>query len=615
MTLEVAVIGIDGSGKSTLARALPMALAAECGVVAGAAGAEFWVFGPDQDHMAPGFHPKGLPHAARLARACRRIAKRLAGKPGLYPYAKLANLMFQDDAALAVARRYGCDVMVSDCNLVLSAIGRGSNYSRGATRGGVPRPRSRVEDLVALLAFLIEGDPLPEESAQRLPDLDAAGRVAKLARVLGFDGVWLPDLVLFLDVDPPVALERIGARGGMHDRHENLEDMTRARETYLKAMRALQLYRGSSCVRVIDANEAEPREVLARAIEALRPRIQSGRFASSGEVLGTPAGKTVRRVASPGYLFGYMVPKFFAGAWREPLFVLSAMGRRLLREGYSAGVMREIYDHDSASAGVFERAFLEYPLHRAVRDRLGILESAMEPELTWRLEQHARVRILTAPSGFCYDVLRPLESIAASRPELMRRVELVAADLDPHGELAPELERRAAALGISLHLVVGDLTAAETRRRLADFGPFDVALFVGLSSWLPRTEAAPHLRWLAANLRRDGLLVSDCFSAAAYSLGGRRLGYRAHYYSPEVYRSLLDHCGFDGRAIEVESGRDRINHVLIAEPVGSMSAATGSDPASGVEARRRDTAVRPTIAAAPASTADPMNRLAGPNTL
>ena len=123
MTLQVAVIGIDGSGKSTLARALPMVLSAECGVVAGASGDEMWVFGPDQDHMAPGFEPLGVPLAARIARACRSLAKRSTGNARVYPYLKLAHMMFQDDAAKSVSERYVCDVMVSDCNLVRRARG------------------------------------------------------------------------------------------------------------------------------------------------------------------------------------------------------------------------------------------------------------------------------------------------------------------------------------------------------------------------------------------------------------------------------------------------------------------------------------------------------------
>lgn len=619
MTLHVAVIGIDGSGKSTLSRALPMALSAECGVVAGAAGDEHWVFGPDQDHMAPGFHPRGLPHAARIARLCQRLAKRVTANLRLYPYLKLAHLMFQDDAAISVARRYGCDVMVSDCNLVLSATGRGSNYRSAATHSGAPRQRSRVEDLVAMFAFLLEGKPMPEDSARRLPSLEAAGFVARLARTFGFDGVWLPDIVIFLDVDPGVALERINTRGAVRDRHENIADMTRARESYLKALGALKAYRPATTVCVLDVSGSEPREVLAGAVAAVRPRIDLHKARAGAGVLGTSRQSTARRVASAGYLFRYLVPSFFAGAWREPFFPLTRIGRRLLREGYSAGVMTDIYDAAGSRQGRLERIYLDYPLHRAVHERLDILTSNIEQELTWRLEQHERVRIFTAPSGFAYDLFRPLEAIARSRPELMRRVELIASDLDPHGELEQPLRHRAERLGIDLHFVTGDLTAPEMRARLADFGQFDVALFVGLSSWLPRGSSMRHLRWLGGNLRHDGLLVSDCFSAAAYSLGGRQLGYRAHYYSPALYRCLLDYCGFEGAKVEIESGRNRINHVLIAEPVhgaptaaGSASSGTWIASSSGTAGLRRATEVSPTIPAAAVTTADATNSVEGP---
>ncbi|HLZ94152.1 MAG TPA: hypothetical protein VKT20_02340 [Candidatus Dormibacteraeota bacterium] len=565
MTLRVAIIGIDGSGKSTLARALPMALSAELGVVAGSAGDEFWVFGPDQDHLAPGFEPRGLPLAARLSGACRRMAKRFAGSGGVYPYLKLAHLMFQDDAAISIGRRYGCDVVVSDCNLVLSAMGRAGNYRRGATHNGEARERSTVDDLRGVFAFLLEGRPLSEESALRLPSLDAAGFIAGLARRLGFDGVWLPDVVLFLDIDPEVALERVRARSGEVDTHENLAAMTRARETYLKALQALDAYAGRPCTHVIDANDAEPREVLERAVETLREALADRRPPETEQVLGTAGEDPARKVLNADYLVRYLGGKFFAGAWREPLFLLSPAGRMLVREGYSAGVMRAIYDR-LGTDGLAGRAFLGYPLHRAVYDRLQILGRAIEPELKKQLETRSRVRIFTAPSGFSYDVFRPLESIARRRPDLMSKVELVAADLDPHGVLRDELTARAANLGIDFRFITSDITSAPVRCEFSRSGPYDLALFVGLSSWLPRPLALGHLRWLAANVRPDGVLVTDCFMAAAYAEGGRYAGYRAHYYSPELYRCLLDYAGFDGCATTMETGRDRINHVLVTRP-------------------------------------------------
>jgi signal recognition particle GTPase len=52
MTLHVCILGIDGSGKSTISAALPAILAAEMGLVAGAAGETFRVSDPDEDHLA-----------------------------------------------------------------------------------------------------------------------------------------------------------------------------------------------------------------------------------------------------------------------------------------------------------------------------------------------------------------------------------------------------------------------------------------------------------------------------------------------------------------------------------------------------------------------------------
>jgi hypothetical protein len=42
------------------------------------------------------------------------------------------------------------------------------------------------------------------------------------------------------------------------------------------------------------------------------------------------------------------------------------------------------------------------------------------------------------------------------------------------------------------------------------------------------------------------------------------MGYNASYYPPYVMKALLDYVGFDGLAATVESGQDRINHVIVA---------------------------------------------------
>jgi cytidylate kinase len=570
MTLQVCILGIDGSGKSTISAALPAILAAEVGLVAGAAGEAFRVSDPFEDHLAPKFHPDGLPVSVRLTTRFKRTAKRLVDSRRLYPAFKIAQMVTQDIAAAALARRYRARVIISDGNALLSATGRAANYLRAASDGG-HKPAPSAEDLGAVFSYIIEGTPVPPETRRRLPRLQRARATYKLAGYLSLSAVWVPDIVIFLDLPPEISFARIASRGKKVDRHENLADLAQAREMYLKSLEAFGRYRSFEATYRIPLDDLSTGDTIGALVEALRPHLLAGREEkiASGEPLGTSrrTGSAMRRTAlDHRYVIHYLLAKWFRGAWREPTFLFSSLGRLFLEEGYSAGVMRVIYDQDEKRYGLLDRIFLEYPLHRAVYDRLQILTRKLEAELEARLQAGREVRIFTAPSGFAYDLFRPLETIATRLPELMDRMEIVATDLDPHGDLAGELAERAERLGIRFQFLRGDMTEGEMRRRFVARAPYDIALFVGLSSWLPKLQTLDHLRWIRKNLREDGLLVTDSFTPEAYALSGRYVGYKANYYEPEVYRVLVDYCGFDGLGADVESGRDRINHVLIASP-------------------------------------------------
>ena len=561
MTLQVAVVGIDGSGKSTLAAALATVLAAERGVVAGSAVADqFWIRAPELDLLGPGFHPQGYAIAGRLNTLFRGLTRALVDSRALYPSAKVVQMLLQDNAAVKLSGKYGVDVMVSDGNLFLSGAGRALNY-----RGPANDPPS-VEDVDRAFRHLLEGAPLPKESSRHLPDLKAAGALAIAARLTRLQGIWIPDQAVFLDIAPEAAMARVRARGGKVDRHENPADLAAARDGYARVLEAVRRSKGEDSTHVVAVADMRPGEVLAAAARMLAPHLPEPSAAGSrGGALHESIARTslARRVLSYRYLGRYLVRRFFEGAWREPLFLLSRPGRVFLRDGYSAGVMRLIYDQPPRQ-GLAERAFYGYPLHRAVRDRLAILERRVESELRDRLAGGGEVRIFTAPSGFAYDLVRPLRTLAAQMPDAVRRVSLVAADLDPVGDLGPELTASAKTIGCGFVFLRGDLTAASFRALCGEHGPFDLALFVGLSSWLPKPPFLDHLRWLRTQLKPAGALVTDVFTPAAYAIGGAAMGYRANYYPPEVMRTLLDYCGFDGLQASVESGRDRINHVMVA---------------------------------------------------
>jgi hypothetical protein len=561
MTLQVAVIGIDGSGKSTLAASLAVVLAGECGVVAGSATAdEFWVRAPDTDLCGPSFHPQGYAIAARLERMSRWFSRLVVDNKRLYPVAKVIQMLLQDNAAVKLSKRYAVDVMVSDGNLLLSGAGRAFNY-----RGPVNDPPS-AEEVDHAFQHLLNGTRLSPETRRHLPDLHTADALAVVARLARWQGVWIPDHALFLDLTPEAAVARVRARGAKVDRHENLVDLTNARGGYMRVLEAVKKNKGETSVHVIAVEAQGPGGVIAAAAEALKPYLPDSTGAESRagalhEALGRRS--MLARIVSYRYLGRYLVRRFFEGAWREPFFPMSAPGRVFLRDGYSAGVMRLIYEQPS-NPPLMDRVFYGYPLHRAVRDRLGILERRIEQEVHRRLAEGGKVTLFTAPSGFAYDLMRPLKRLVASNPELAGRVVLVAADLDPAGQLAPELASEARKIGVRLEFLRGDLTGSALRTEGERFGPFDLALFVGLSAWLPKPPMLEHLRWLRANLRDGGLLVTDCFTPAAYATGGAAMGYKASYYPPVVMKALLDYCGFDGMAATVESGRDRINHVIVA---------------------------------------------------
>jgi len=561
VTLQVAIVGIDGSGKSTLAASLAVVLAAEHGLIAGSAVAdEFWFRAPQVDIAGPGFHPHGYAIAARLDRVFRKLSHLVVEHKALYPSAKVFQMLLQDNAAVKLSKRYSVDVMISDGNLLLSGAGRAFNY-----RGPAGDPPS-ADDVDHAFQHLLKGTRLGPDTRKRLPNLQIAGALAVTARLTRLQGIWMPDDAVFLDLTPDAAVARVHARGAKVDRHENSADLSIARDGYLRVIEVMKRNKGGDSVHVIEVGSMRPGEVLSAAAQALAPQLpaassESIRAGALHEAVGRRS--VARRVLSYSYLVRYLVRHFFDGAWREPLFPLSAPGRAFLRDGYSAGVMRHIYDQPS-SQSFAERAFYGYPLHRAVRDRLAILERRIEDELRGRLARGGEVRIFTAPSGFAYDLLRPLAKLGAENRQLAGRVLLVAADLDPAGDLAPELKAAAERIGLNLEFVRGDLTSDELRAECSSHGPFDVALFVGLSSWLPKKPMLEHLRWLGSNVRADGVLITDCFTPAAYAIGGAALGYRANYYPSSVMRTILDYCGFDGMGAAVESGPDGINHVIVA---------------------------------------------------
>jgi hypothetical protein len=172
---------------------------------------------------------------------------------------------------------------------------------------------------------------------------------------------------------------------------------------------------------------------------------------------------------------------------------------------------------------------------------------------------------LSAPSGYALDILQPLSRLACLRPQWLEAVHLVASDLDPEEDIARELVQATQSLGADFRFVKGDLTSIPIRMELRRFGPYDIVLFIGLSTWLPKPHLLHHLNFIRRFLLASGgTLFTDCFTPQAFALTGHYAGFPANYYAPRDYASLLAYCGFPHEGMSWQSGPENINHVCIA---------------------------------------------------
>lgn len=294
---------------------------------------------------------------------------------------------------------------------------------------------------------------------------------------------------------------------------------------------------------------------------------EQGRLGTASEELSNVSA-VVKKVLTYQYLIRYALPNLHRGSARELTFPLSQHGQLFFREGYSAEVMKAIYLQDSQRYSPLDRIFLGYPLHRAVYHRLQILKRAVERELWHRLERlpmGGTVKVMTAPSGYAFDLLQPLERIAKSGQQRIRPIHILASDLDPDGRIERELIQMVQKAGIGFEFVRGDLTSAEMRERFKRSGPYDVVVFVGLSCWISKPHLVNHLKLIRRHLLApDGVLFTDCFTPQAFALSGKYVGYKANYYSPREFTSILAYCGFEPANTTWESGPEGINHVCVA---------------------------------------------------
>lgn len=563
MDLRVGIVGIGGSERQLLTGALADVVAAELQLrVAVVEGADVWYKTQEEDVLLPRFAPDGVFMSMRLSLLCQRGAIALVRWPRLSTLLTLAQWFAQERTIQRIRATYQPDVIFSDGSLLISLI-----RQMLSSLGSQITPGDYAAAGEALLAYMVHGKILPAHVACSIPNF--IRHLCNLNRRLRLGLLKLPDALIFLEspVEPV-----LGSRP-IHHKSVQTQDVTQL-QMFVNLFRKWQ---GERNVVSIDSTGRSKGYMLARTIDSIRtllhhdqptPSRMQERLGATNQDLSQ--GSTVaKKIFSYRYLIRYMLLNLHRGSLHELTFPLSPFGRFFLREGYSAAVMKAIYTQDKSRQAFLNQVFFRYPLHQAIFHRQHLLRGELERELEQRASSK-QVRILFAPSGYAVDLLQALKRLTHTGQEKLAPIYIVASDLDPDGKVETELRQTVPAVGCNLTFLRGDITSSEIQAQFERFGPYDVVILVGLSSWMSKSDLVRYLTLVRTRLLRSGeqssVFFTDCFTPHAFALSGKYFGYRASYYCPREFTDLLTYCGFSSMpaALTWSSDPTGINHLCIA---------------------------------------------------
>jgi len=213
----VAVLGIDGSGKSTLSRELARLLSTSGRVCLVSDVVEFFE-GGEPSRVQPLVTEALRQVIGRRAKTARSLKS--------YKIPKLAELLLRDHVLEEMKRWYAPDLVVSDGCPLLNMTAWARLY----------RDEEPDDGLLASAMGILSGrekGSRGDRVFKEFPELMALER-------LPIPHLHCPEAVLFLDVDPAVSVERIGARGETMQVHETREKLARLRDGYRSVCRVLE---------------------------------------------------------------------------------------------------------------------------------------------------------------------------------------------------------------------------------------------------------------------------------------------------------------------------------------------------------------------------------------
>jgi adenylate kinase family enzyme len=214
----IAVLGIDGSGKSTLSKRLALELSGSTGVGLISDSLELFE-GRRLKELQPLLKEKVREWIGAHAKQARSLVR--------YKIPKLTELLLRNRMLQETKRWYHPDMIVMDGSPLLNMTGWAILY----------REQYFNEDVCAKAVRALsaggEGVRVDDPDLRPFPELRYLKRL-KLNRLR------IPDAIIFVDVDPKVAIRRIETRGERRQVHETEEKLDKLRSAYLMVCRVVE---------------------------------------------------------------------------------------------------------------------------------------------------------------------------------------------------------------------------------------------------------------------------------------------------------------------------------------------------------------------------------------
>ncbi|MFC2114712.1 1-acyl-sn-glycerol-3-phosphate acyltransferase, partial [Bacteroidota bacterium] len=209
--ITIAVLGIDGSGKSTLSKNISKSMSKTNCTALVSDTLEFFENGQTRPTQ-----PFITENVRNMVSNYAKNAKSLKQ----YKVPKLTELLLRDSLLNEIKKWYSPDFIILDGSPVLNLTAWAILYKENYFTDEVCH--KAIQILCSRDESITKDDPIYSD----FPELSALKKI-KLTNM------HLPDMVLFLDVNPQIAIERIDKRGQAKQVHETLDKLEKLRDAYL----------------------------------------------------------------------------------------------------------------------------------------------------------------------------------------------------------------------------------------------------------------------------------------------------------------------------------------------------------------------------------------------